>query len=88
MPILMFTQVQYDAINIQLLYNPNMPMEPKLQNGSFHPISLHGFIEHLISDFKNIRELLNHIAKYISNQQIYSKKSNDVENLKGVSEAI
>jgi len=33
MPILMFTQVQCvndDAINIQLLYNPNMPMEPKL----------------------------------------------------------
>ena len=91
MPTLMFTWVQCvndDAINIQLLYNPNIPIEPKLWNGSFYSISLHSFIEHLASDFKNIKESLNYIAKYISNKQIDPKKSNDVENLKDVSKAI
>jgi len=88
---LMFTWVQHvdnEVINIQLLYNPNMPTEPKLWDESFHPISLHGSIEHLASNSKNIRDLLNCIAKYISNKQINPKKSNDVENLKGVSETI
>ena len=75
-------------INIQLPYNPNMSMEPELWDGSFHPISLHSSIEHLASDSKNIRDLLNHVAKYISNKQINPKKFNNVKDLKGVSEAI
>ena len=65
-----------------------MPTEPELWNGSFHPISLHGSLEHLASNSKNIRESLNYIAKYISNKQINSKKSNNVEDLKGVGEAV
>jgi len=55
---------------------------------NIHPISLHGFLEHLASNSKNIRESLNCIAKYISNKQIDPKKSNNVENLKNVSETI
>ena len=65
-----------------------MPTEPELWNGSFHPISLHSSLEHLASNSKNIRESLNYIAKYISNKQINSKKSNNVEDLKGVGEAV
>jgi len=42
----------------------------------------------LASDTKNIRELLNCVAKYISNKQIDSKQSNSVEDLKDVGEAI
>jgi len=63
-------------------------MEPKLWNGSFYPILLHSSFEHLISDSKNIRELLNYVAKYINNKKIHPKKSNDVEDLKDVGEAI
>jgi len=65
-----------------------MPTEPELWDGSFHPISLHSSLEHLASNSKNIRESLNYIAKYISNKQINPKKSNDVEDLKGVGEAV
>ena len=38
-PALMSTWVQYvkdDVINIQLPYDPNIPMEPKLWDGSIH----------------------------------------------------
>ena len=65
-----------------------MPTEPKLWDRSFHPISLYGSLEHLASDAKNIRNSLNFVAKYISNKQINSKKSNEIEDLKGVNEAV
>ena len=80
--------VDDDTINIQFPYNPNTPIEPELWNKSFYPISLHSSLKHLISDSKNIRELLNHVAKYINNKQINPKKSNDVEDLKDVGEAV
>jgi len=65
-----------------------MPTELELWDGSFHPILLHGSLEHLASNSKNIRESLNHVAKYISNKQIDPKKSNDVEDLKDVGKAV
>ena len=37
---------------------------------------------------KNIRDSLNHMAKYISNKQINLKKSNDIDNLKGINEIV
>jgi len=54
-----------DVINIQLPYDPQASIEPELWSGSFHPISLHGFIEHFASDVKNIKVSLNFLAKYI-----------------------
>jgi len=54
-----------DVINIQLPYDPQVPTEPELWSGSFHPISLHGSIEHFASDSKNIKVSLNFLAKYI-----------------------
>ena len=90
-PALKSTSVQYVdnvIINIQLPYNLNNPIEPELWGGNFHPISLHGFIKYLTSDTKNIRNLLNCIAKYIGNKQINPKRSNNMEDLKGVGEAI
>ena len=38
-------------------------MEPNLWNGSFYPISLHGSIEYIVLDSKNIKDLLNLMAK-------------------------
>jgi len=63
-------------------------MEPELWDGSFHPISLYRFIKYLASDFKNIKNSLNFMAKYISNKQIDPAKSNNLEDFKGISEAI
>ena len=63
-------------------------MEPELWDGSSHSISLHSSIEYLVSDSKNIRDSLNCVAKYISDKQINLKKSNDVEDLKGIGETI
>ena len=54
-----------DVINIQLPYDPHTPTEPELWSGSFYPISLHGSIEHFVSDSKNIKVTLNFLAKYI-----------------------
>jgi len=63
-------------------------MEPELWNRNFHPISLHGSIKHLVSDTKNIRDSLNHVAKYIGNKQINPNQSNNIENLKDIGEAV
>jgi len=76
------------AINIQLLYDPNAPTEPNLWDGNFYPISLHGSMEHLMSDSKSIKDSLNFIAKYISNKQVDSSKFNDIEDFHGISEEI
>ena len=76
------------VINIQLLYDPSTLTEPKLWNGSFHPISLHGLIEHLALDLKNIKDSLNFIAKYISNKQVDSSKSNNLEDFHSMGEAV
>ena len=76
------------VINIQLLYNPNAPMEPNLWDGNFHPILLHSSIEYLASDFKNIKDSLNFIAKYINNKQVDLARANDFEDLNNIREAI
>ena len=57
------------VINIQLSYDPNTPIKPELWSGSFYPISLHRSIKHIASDAKNIKDLLNFIAEYITNQR-------------------
>jgi len=76
------------AINIQLPYNPNTPTEPDLWDGNFHPISLHSSMEHLALDAKSIKDLLNFIAKYISNKQVNSSKSNDIEDFHSMGKVI
>jgi len=77
-----------DVINIQLPYDPNTPTESKLWSGSFHPISLHGSIEHFASDAKNIKVSLNHLAKYIQGKQVNSNAVNDLGDFDGMGDAI
>jgi len=76
------------VINIQLLYNPSAPIKPKLWNGSFHSISLHSSMEHLMLDLKNIKDFLNFMAKYISNKHVDSSKSNDLEDFHSMGKAV
>jgi len=76
------------VVNIQLLYDPSAPTEPKLWDRSFHPISLHGLMEHLVSDLKNIKDSLNFMAKYISSKQVDLSKSNNLEDFHGMGKAV
>ena len=77
-----------DVINIQLPYDPQAPTEPELWSGSFHPISLHGSIEHFALDAKNIKVSLNFLAKYIQGKQVNGNKVNDLDNFDGMGDAI
>ena len=65
------TQFKNDNfINIQLPYDPQAPTELELWSGIFHPISLHGSIEHIALDAKNIKDFLSFMARYITNKQM------------------
>ena len=75
-------------INIQLPYNPDTPTDPKIWNGGFHPISLHGSIEYIASNTKNIKDSLKFMAKYISNKQIESSKANDLMDFNGIGDVV
>ena len=76
-----------NVINIQLLYNHNRPMELELWNRNFHPVSLHGSLEHLTSDVENIKKSIVHIAIYIKDKKIEIIKSNDIKDFKGIGKA-
>lgn len=76
------------VINIQLLYDPNAPMESNLQPGNFHPILLYSSIEYLASDSKNIKNLLNFMAKYINNKQVDPARANNLKDFNGIRKAI
>ena len=77
-----------DVINIQLPYDPNAPTEPELWSGSFNPISLHGSMEYLIHNTKNIKVTLDFMAKYIQNKKVNDIQANDVTEFKGMGDAI
>jgi len=77
-----------ESINIQLPYDSHTPTEPELWSGSFHPISLHGSIEHFASDSKNIKVTLNFLAKYIRNKQVNNGKVNNLGDFDGMGDAI
>ena len=79
---------EHDTINIQLPYDPHAPTEPELWSGSFHPISLHGSVEHLASDAKNIKVTLNFLAKYIQGKQVDGNKVNNIDDFDGMGDSI
>ena len=81
-------QHEEDVINVQIPYDLNAPTEPELWSGSFYPISLHGSLEHFVSDTKNIKVTLNFLAKYILNKQVNSNTANNLGNLDGMGDAI
>ena len=81
-------QHEEDVINVQIPYNLNAPTEPELWSGSFHPISLHGSIEHFALDSKNIKATLNFLAKYILNKQVNGNTANDLGDFDGMGDTI
>ena len=77
-----------NVINIQLPYDPNSPTEPELWSSNFHPISLHRSIEQIALDTKSIKNLLNFMAKYISNKKVNSHNANDLLDFDGIGDSI
>ena len=75
-------------INILLSYNLNALIDPEIWNGGFHPILLHGSIEHIASDAKNIKDSLKFMAKYISNKQVDLSKVNDLDDFNGIGDMV
>ena len=77
-----------DVINIQLPYDPNAPTEPQLWSGSFHPISLHGSMEHLAHNTNSIKATLDFMARYIQNKSVNDIKANNITEFEGMGDAI
>jgi len=75
-------------VNIQLPYDPNTLTDPEIWNSRFHPISLHGSIEHIRSDAKSIKDSLKFMAKYISNKQMEPANANDLKDLNSMGDAV
>ena len=83
-----YSQHKKEVINIQLSYDLQAPTKPDLWNGFFHPIFLHGSIEHFASDFKSIQVSLDFLAKYIRNKQVNGNMINDLADFDGMGDAI
>jgi len=74
-----------NVFNIQLNYNINQALDPESWDSNFWAISLHGLMEHLASNIKNIKESLVRMQKYILGKLIEDDKANNVRDLKDVS---
>ncbi|KAL9709554.1 hypothetical protein Ac2012v2_007293 [Leucoagaricus gongylophorus] len=83
-----YSQHKKEVINIQLSYDLQAPTKPDLWNGFFHPIFLHGSIEHFALDFKSIQVSLDFLAKYIRNKQVNGNMINDLADFDGMGDAI
>ena len=59
-----------NMFNIQLNYDINQALDPESWDGEFCAISLYGFMEHLVSDIKNIKDSLHMMYKYIMDKSI------------------
>ena len=77
-----------NVINIQLPYNPNGLTEPDLWSGNFQPISLHGLVEYIASDLKNIKQSLNFMVRYIFNKKVNPKSSNNLNDFDGIGDVV
>ena len=75
-------------INISLPYDSDVPIDPEIWDGGFHSISLHGLIEHIALDAKNIKDSLKFIAKYITNKQVELSKANKLDDFNGIGNAV
>jgi len=67
-----------------LPYDINQIMDQDAWDGNFHPISIHGYIEHIASNIKNFKTFLGYMINYILNKKVEKSKINDLENLKGL----
>jgi len=77
-----------NMFNVQLNYDIDQALDPESWDGKFHAISLHGSMEHLVSDVKNIKDSLLRIGKYIKGKSIIDGNANSVKDLEGVGKVV
>jgi len=77
-----------NMFNMQLNYDINQALDFKSWDGNFWAISLHGSIEHLASNIKNIKDSLIRMHKYILGKFIEGDKANSVKDLEGVGKVV
>ena len=73
--------------NINLNYDIDQALDPEEWNGDFCATSLHGAMEHLVSDVKNIKDSLWRMGKYIRGKSIDSNPNN-IKDMDGVGKVI
>jgi len=73
--------------DIQLSYDVDQALDPEEWDSDFHTTSLHGAMEYLASDIKNIKDSLCRMGKYIQGKSIDSNPNN-IKDLEGVGKAV
>jgi len=73
--------------DIQLSYDVDQALDPEEWDGNFHTTSLHGTMEYLVFDIKNIKDSLCRMGKYIRGKSIDSNPNN-IKDLEGVGKAV
>ena len=77
-----------NVFNVQLNYDIDRALDPESWDGKFRVVSLHGSMEHLASDVKNIKDSLRRMGKYIQGKSIIKENPNGVKDLEGVGKAV
>jgi len=75
------------VFNIKLNYDIDQALDPEEWDGEFHATSLHGSMEHLASDVKNIKDSLRRMGKYIRGKEV-NNNPNSCKDLEGVGKAL
>jgi len=77
-----------NVFNIQLNYNIDQALDPDSWDGEFYAVSLHGFMEHLASNIKNIKDSLYRMLKYVMGKSINEENANDIKDLEGIGKVV
>lgn len=70
-----------NVFNVQLNYDINQALNLEVWDSNFRTISIHGSIEHITSDIKNINKSLERVQRYILGKGIKGNKANEIKNL-------
>ena len=74
--------------NVQLSYDINQALDLESWDGEFRAVSLHGSMEHLVSDVKNIKDSLRRMGRYIKGKSIIDNNANSIKDLDSVGKAV
>jgi len=77
-----------NMFNVQLSYDMDQALDPESWDGKFHAVSLHGSMEHLASNIKNIKDSLCRMRRYIKGKSIIDSNANNIKDLDSIGLAI
>jgi len=76
------------VFNVQLNYDIDQALDPESWDSKFCAVSLHGSMEHLVSDIKNIKDSLCRMGKYIQGKSIIKENPNGIKDLEGIGKVV